>query len=451
MIQLIMNPSTVQNSNGSPIRPSEQLDPAQILLLHWGDFMCWCWETWNDYRVANTECVTQLTATWLYHLQLGVDSAPYQDIHNPHILLDKNPSAANYAFLQVLHRSTTSLLAARQNAILQESFYVVLFNACRAIDHLLRNQLVCGAKLTGIEITAKCLLGVFVLLRSETGDNGRLQLKSTILESLTMVNEEAFAQAINDTCEDKEIHFKERIDELILQSRRGLIRSTESEQNLSNAQADEVRLVLYLLLRIWHSAEGRKHVQRQPILNLLASLTNRLLKDQIASPLAYNRLREAIVTGFCILDTDPAGTPIKSPKQEDVWRFALNAGCSNLVVTSSFSHHVMAVARLPDPLTCAEAWNHLRDTMTLIFRRQFLEDEQAVALIVSLGVCGALLRLLYSDVSTERFVLSSPWTMSFCVELKKILQGEMEESENDYFHLLKRQLISIGPVLLDTT
>lgn len=28
-----------------------------------------------------------------------------------------------------------------------------------------------------------------------------------------MVNEEAFAQAINDTCEDKEIHFKERIDE----------------------------------------------------------------------------------------------------------------------------------------------------------------------------------------------------------------------------------------------
>ncbi|KAJ4489407.1 hypothetical protein C8J55DRAFT_299261 [Lentinula edodes] len=265
-----------------------------------------------------------------------------------------------------------------------------------------------------------------------------------------MVNEGAFAQAINDICEDKEIHFKERIDELILQSRRGLIRSTESEQNLSNAQADEVRLVVYLLLRIWHSAEGRKHVQRQPILNLLASLTNRLLKDQIASPSAYNCLREAIVTGFCILDTDPAGTPIKSPKQEDVWRFALNAGCSNLVVTSSFAHHVMAAARLPDPLTCAEAWDHLRDAITLIFRRQFLEDEQAVALIVSWGVCGALLRLLDSDILTVHFILSSPWTMSFCVELNKILQGEIEESENDYFQLLKRQLISIGPVLLDT-
>ncbi|KAJ3899993.1 hypothetical protein F5879DRAFT_454719 [Lentinula edodes] len=213
MIQLIMNSSIVPNSNDSAIRPCEQLDSAQILLLHWGDFMCWCWGTWNDYRVANTECVTQLTATWLYHLQLGVDSAPYQDIHNPHILLDKNPSAANYAFLQVLHRSTTSLLAARQNATLQESFYVVLFNACRAIDHLLRNELVRGSGLTGIEITAKCLLGVFVLLHLETGNDGRLQLKSTILESLTMVNEGAFAQAINDICEDKEIHFKERIDE----------------------------------------------------------------------------------------------------------------------------------------------------------------------------------------------------------------------------------------------
>lgn len=60
----------------------------------------------------------------------------------------------------------------------------------------------------------------------------------------------------------------------------------------------------------------------------------------------------------------------------------------------------MATARFPDPLSCAEAWDLLRDTMTLIFRRHFMEVEKPIALLVASGVCGALLRLLDMDSST---------------------------------------------------
>ncbi|KAJ3737077.1 hypothetical protein DFJ43DRAFT_399507 [Lentinula guzmanii] len=446
MIQLILGPSVVHEDDSTCITPCEQLDPAQILLLHWGDFMCWCWETWNDYRVANAECITRLTATWLYHLQ-GADSVPYQDIPNAHVVLDKNASAANYAMLQVLHQGVAKFLAAGQPATLQESFYVVLSNACRSIDHLLRNELVCGRKLAGAEITAKCLLGIFVLLSVKTEPDRRLELKATILESLTMVDEGAFDKAISDICKDKKIQFVERIDELILQSRRELIRSTEPEKELTNTQAEELRLALYFLIRIWHSIEGRSHVQRQPILNLLASLANRLLKSEM-SPQVFNYLREAVVTGFCVLDTDPS-TYIKSPKQEDVWRFVFDAGSSDLVMTSNFAYHVISTPRLPDSLTCAEAWDHLRDAITLIFRHQFMDDEQAIALLVSLGICSAMLRLLDADASTVHFILDSPWTMSFCVELKKVLQKEMDESEKDHTQLLKCQLAPVGDVLLD--
>ncbi|KAJ3788972.1 hypothetical protein GGU10DRAFT_372574 [Lentinula aff. detonsa] len=446
MIQLILGPSVVQEDDSTCITPCEQLDPAQILLLHWGDFMCWCWETWNDYRVANAECITRLTATWLYHLQ-GADSVPYQDIPNAHVVLDKNASAANYAMLQVLHQGVAKFLAAGQPATLQESFYVVLSNACRSIDHLLRNELVCGRKVAGAEITAKYLLGIFVLLSVKTEPDRRLELKATILESLTMVDEGAFDKAISDICKDKKIQFVERIDELILQSRRELIRSTEPEKELTNTQAEELRLALYFLIRIWHSIEGRSHVQRQPILNLLASLANRLLKGEM-SPQVFNYLREAVVTGFCVLDTDPS-TYIKSPKQEDVWRFVFDVGSSDLVMTSNFAYHIITTPRLPDSLTCAEAWDHLRDAITLIFRHQFMDDEQAIALLVSLGICNAMLRLLDADASTVHFILDSPWTMSFCVELKKVLQKEMDESENDHTQLLKCQLAPVGDVLLD--
>ena len=62
----------------------EELNPPQCILLRWGDVVPWCWSTWNDQRVANTETIRSLvsntrdkarvrskhsfckSATWLY-------------------------------------------------------------------------------------------------------------------------------------------------------------------------------------------------------------------------------------------------------------------------------------------------------------------------------------------------------------------------------------------------
>lgn len=79
------------------------------------------------------------------------------------------------------------------------------------------------------------------------------------------------------------------------------------------------------------------------------------------------------------------------------------------IFSASFAHHIMATAHFPDPLSCAEAWDLLRDTMTLIFRRHFMEMEEPIALLVVPGVCGALLRLLNTNPSTGTsfsFILS---------------------------------------------
>ncbi|KAF9025525.1 hypothetical protein BDP27DRAFT_1007278 [Rhodocollybia butyracea] len=213
----------------------------------------------------------------------------------------------------------TVLLASGQAASLQKMFFVVLFNSCCAANHLLRHELVHARTLHRAESSVKYLLGLFVLLVLEAGLNRRPDLNSTILESLTLVDDRTFTEALTQVCEDRKIRFVERMDEMILRTRRYLIHSVEPGNNLSNTEAEELRLVLYFVIRIWHNAEGQKRIQRQPILNLLSSLINRLSKKDI-EPLSLTYLRDAAVTAFSVLDTDSTA-PIKNPKQDDIWKF----------------------------------------------------------------------------------------------------------------------------------
>lgn len=124
----------------------------------------------------------------------------------------------------------SSLLAARQLSPLQEQFFIVLSNSCCAVEHLLRNELVHERILAGTESTGKCLLGLFVLLYLETGPDPRLDceprgyisirksltpftVKATILESLTLIDETGFDEAVSSLCEEKKLLFVERLEE----------------------------------------------------------------------------------------------------------------------------------------------------------------------------------------------------------------------------------------------
>lgn len=110
---------------------------------------------------------------------------------------------------------------------------------------------------------------------------------------------------------------------------------------------------------------------------------------------------------------------------ESIWELATESCCSDLLVasqcfgirvlstprdeyiyiitlgiyylrTDALAHFILATPkdRLCDSLSCAEAWNYLRDAILLILSHHFLGEDEPLALIVSQAICDALLLLL---------------------------------------------------------
>lgn len=48
---------TIANEDTVNCRPPEDLDVPQTILLRWGNVVPWTWSTWDDFRVANSECL----------------------------------------------------------------------------------------------------------------------------------------------------------------------------------------------------------------------------------------------------------------------------------------------------------------------------------------------------------------------------------------------------------
>lgn len=61
LIQHVMHPVESIDSLQLTLPPA-RLDPAQIILLRWGDTVSWCWEAWDDHRVSNTESIVYLVS-----------------------------------------------------------------------------------------------------------------------------------------------------------------------------------------------------------------------------------------------------------------------------------------------------------------------------------------------------------------------------------------------------
>lgn len=62
MIGFVLNEHLIFNVS-SRITTLLELDTPQIILLRWGNVVPWCWSTWKDPRIANTENVTQLVSS----------------------------------------------------------------------------------------------------------------------------------------------------------------------------------------------------------------------------------------------------------------------------------------------------------------------------------------------------------------------------------------------------
>jgi hypothetical protein len=90
-----MHPS--DPSNLDSIALCEILDAAQTIVIRWGETIRWSWLVWDDPRIANTESITFLTMTWLYHLDTHIsDDASFESLEvlavrlSPHLLKNSN-------------------------------------------------------------------------------------------------------------------------------------------------------------------------------------------------------------------------------------------------------------------------------------------------------------------------------------------------------------------------
>ena len=68
---------------------------------------------------------------------------------------------------------------------------------------------------------------------------------------------------------------------------------------------------------------------------------------------------------------------------------------TDAVRTAAFSRYLInAATQVQDSLSCAEAWDYLRDTLLLTLSRSFIADNEPLSLLVCPSICHALLRLL---------------------------------------------------------
>jgi hypothetical protein len=61
---------------------------------------------------------------------------------------------------------------------------------------------------------------------------------------------------------------------------------------------------------------------------------------------------------------------------------------------AAFANYVLAANRIGTAIRCAQAWSYLRDVLLMILTRQFLGDDEPLALLICPVVCRALVFLV---------------------------------------------------------
>ncbi|THU91755.1 hypothetical protein K435DRAFT_224660 [Dendrothele bispora CBS 962.96] len=402
------------------------LDAAQNILFRWSNIVPWSWKTWDDPRVAGSDCIVRLTATWLYHVDCP-------DIINS--ILMEHAAIASSAMVRLLEYCFSYICQEKETR--RKNLQRVLSQTCRAMTFLLRHHTInnWAYSLARHKEIAKYMLGTFVFLDSDEKD---ISVKTTILEGLTLLQRGgALQNAVLSLCtiphKDDQLRFTVKLDDVILQSRKCVMSGQMFD-------TENVRLNVCFLTLTWYNGAS-KYIPRQSFVYLLRSLVNYLEIDD------NDTLRGSVVTAFSVLGGE-LNSRTKELEEDTIWEFFVTSNRSNLGVAASFAHYVLTSGCTSDSLRCAEAWDYLRDVLTLIIGRHFTGEEEAAALLVCDLICVALFTLIQSNSLSIQFILSSPWTMSLCSDLKELLKNG-RNAELDYNEMLKRRMSSAGKMLLD--
>ncbi|KAJ7169676.1 hypothetical protein C8R46DRAFT_1089624 [Mycena filopes] len=404
--------------------PPEYLDPAQTVLLRWGDIASWCWETWDDHRVADAETIVFLTSIWLRHVDTqrppGDESMTIS-------------TASSIAILRVLHQVVLSLsTVVASSEVEPPSLSMTMisracFNAVKSITYLLSKQkederwIVSGL--------CKYLLNLFVLLGIEREEIS--QVNDYIIEALSLIDADTLNICIMHVQQEANLRFAARLCE-----RFAGVRSLLQQKQIS--KWDLVRSTLNFAVVVWFSRTPRC-LLRESVSPLLANVVELLLQDISAS----KALGDALLIAASAARRDPSLT---DENQESIWQFAITSIRSELDIASAFAHYITTSKSLCNPLCCAEAWRCLGEVFLLILKHHYIEEQEPLALLVCPTLCRALMRLLQADSASTQFMLSTPFTLNLCADLKSVCEGA---PSGEYFAFMKARLKMVGPRLLD--
>ncbi|KAF8213280.1 hypothetical protein K438DRAFT_2009512 [Mycena galopus ATCC 62051] len=428
MLQNVLHPDDSVSSL-QLAAPPEDLDPAQVTLLRWGDTVSWCWETWDDHRVANAESVVFLTSMWLRHS----DGVHFPSGTEQSIAVS---TAFSIAILRVLYQIVLSLSTALPSADSPPVSPVLISRACffavESMKYLLWDQK--EDERWVVSGFCKCLFSLFVLLAAE--NEPELGVHDYILEALSLVNADTLHICLVHVQADDAIRFGSRLHARLV--------SVLASANLAPTQPlklDIVRSALNFAVIVWFS---RTHgcLLQESVSPLTSSVVEILLQE--GSPGSASKLLgDAILTTSSAAKTDPSLT---DENRESLWEFAVTSTTSELSIASSFAHYIMTSEVLCNALYCAEAWRYLGEVLLLILKHHYIDEQEPLALLVCPTMCGALIRLLQADATSTQFMRTAPITLNLCADLKSVAEAE---GSGQYFVFMQERLNKIGPCLLD--
>nr|GAT47867.1 predicted protein [Mycena chlorophos] len=400
------------------VNPTKDVDHPIGLLLSWGNAIPWCWEIWDDHRMVNSESIVYLTALWL------------QNVDDPAASI--TTTASSIAILRVLHHIVLALSNLSPASDSSPVSTVVLLNACRC-------GIKCLKSLTGASKSeerwivsgyAKLFLSLFVLSPPKPSEKHVVDLA---LEALSLVAPDTLGLCIIHVQQDPELRFSARFNERLT-----LVRNHVSTNPQVTWNADGLALVrasLNCMSIIWLSTTPGG-VPKQPALALL-SATIEFLSHKDSSGLLFAIIGDAVLGAVAAAKLDQY--------QDKLWKLAM-LGPRAVYLVGAFAHHLCTAETLPSSLYCAEAWRHLGETLLLILKHHYIDEQEPLALLVSPTICRALVRLLQTEPAGRQYMLSTPLTMNICDALNSTLAATQCD---EYGSLLRSQLGLVGPGFLE--
>jgi len=266
-----------------------------------------------------------------------------------------------------------------------------------------------------------------------------------ILEGLSLVSRKAIRSMMKDVCGDVSLNVSGRLDEKLAVLQRSAL-SKDEHPEYDDLYATHQLLQFGML--VWHSGSPACF-NRSGISPFLSTVVDWLASrdpDEGKSIL----LRSSLLGALASVEAATTLPVDKGWSDAAIWEIAMDGGSADLLTAAAFAAYVSTTAksRRCSVLLQAEAFDYLRDVLLLVLTHHYLGTEEALAVLVCPSICQALLCLITcAGIQAVQYLLTSPWTMNLCAEIRDILKSD-DANGDTYRRYLRERASSHMDILL---